>query len=403
MAEPTYSWKDDKGYYNFSITLEDGTRIHTSSKVSLNRAKDAAYKKRRDIRTENALIKLDLNSYDPFGDWVSLYMHSRATTDNTKSRWTAVTYKKHLSLMEAFLGSSLSSVPMRDVTKEKCLKFYKTIVSGEDVKRFPEQKKVREILMLTCSFAERKGVISGDNPASVPLPETEHDEDLGEIFTKEILTDEEILKLHKGAETGYFRYGYAYELMLLTGITNTELVALKDDDITDEYITISKRIIILRKKNRHKGSYTANFDDVRRIRLDPLMLNCIKEQRRIQESRGKKSLDGFFIYSPAGSRVSRDGFVDGFHRFCAMYGISVSFGDGLDILARTFYSKNRTETPINPVLAVMNKDRAAAPPSDGEKKSEDTLTKALLSLTKKERHELVELVDMLEGVSNGEA
>ena len=133
------------------------------------------------------------------------------------------------------------------------------------------------------------------------------------------LTKEETRAFLQAADARGDAYRYLYRLMLHTGLRLGEAIALEDEDVHDDHLTVSRTMTTGRTGELYIGDTPKTATGVRVIPLDAEARDAIRSQKEIRDALG---VTGTIFRSPRGSMGDTERINYSIAKTCKLAGIA---------------------------------------------------------------------------------
>ena len=287
------------------------------------------FKKDQDNLTKDSIAKMSLGSY--MDNWLEVYK---------KPALKPTSYDRLEDQKRSYIDPTLEYIQMKNLSTDEIQKLLNTLS-----KKYSHStvKKVYMLLNACLNHAVAKKDIPHNPMAPIEVPKQKE-------FTKKeivILNDEEETKFINEATKKYsndvdiYRIGWAYVLILYTGLRVGELLALKWTDFNekDKSIKVTGNIVMVKNRDRKEGDpkniyieQTAKTDAAQN-RVIPL------SQTAMEAILALKEINDNFTYicsSKNNKPVPKRAFDRAYRQICGRAGIDPV---GVHSLRHTFASK----------------------------------------------------------------
>lgn len=167
---------------------------------------------------------------------------------------------------------------LKDITRTEYQKWINSLV---DKYSDGTIKRIHSIFASSMDDAVHEFRIIRENPIQrIKLPKQDQDKKI-KYFSKSELDKflQETLKVQKNAKYQHSKQYYAlFSLMARTGIRIGEALALKWEDLTDEYITINKTLVYPSNGTGYISTPKTKNSD-RKVKLDPHTVKVLKQHK----------------------------------------------------------------------------------------------------------------------------
>ena len=293
------------------------------------RRKLREFKKNMDNLPKDAIAKMSLGSY--MNNWLEVYK---------KPALKPTSYDRLEDQKRLYIDPTLEYVQMKNIDTDDIQKLLNTLS-----KKYSHStvKKAYMLLNACLNHAVAKKDLMYNPMAPIEVPKQK------EFSKKEIviLTEAEEERFIAEATKKYsngvdiYRIGWAYVLMLFTGLRIGELLALKFTDFSEEdkMIKISSNIVLVKNRDRKEGDPKNMYieqttkTDAAQFRQIPLSKNAMEAILALKEING--SYD-YICSSKNNKPVPKRAFDRAYRQICSKAGIDPV---GLHSLRHTFASK----------------------------------------------------------------
>lgn len=156
---------------------------------------------------------------------------------------------------------------------------------------------------------------------------------------KTLFTDDKIIKWGKPVVAHYI---YAWRLFVVTGLRRGELCGLKNEDISDGYISVKRSI-----NQFLEETYGKNDNARRSIMITPSMQKILDDQRAYL--RGVGIISPWVFPDEHGEMANPKSIADRWRFYCKQHGFETTIHE----LRHTFISINKADLPIELMKSVV--------------------------------------------------